>query len=328
MSQEKSTHATFFVLGSLNIDEVYNLPNVVRVGETISAISSARYPGGKGANQSVSLAKAGETVYHAGKIGPDGKFLVDTLTSFNVNTDLVDTDSNATTGRAIIQVSASGENAIVLDPGANMAITSTDVERYMRFAMSKTSGSAWLVLQNEVTPSAIRKAILDANAKGMRVALNPAPCPPDLDTLYPLDKVDVLILNEIEAADLYGSLFKVEAPEDMIAVMEAIAERLPTIRFIVITQGSKGVFCRFKNADGAKFINVPALSITPVDTTAAGDTFVGYFLAHLSRAKDDSESSVQYCLSMATVAAAITCERKGAISAIPSLAEVQSRSQQ
>ncbi|KAI8853540.1 Ribokinase-like protein [Chytridium lagenaria] len=264
-------------------------------------------------------------------VGPDGKFLVEVLNSCNVNTRLVKVNHEVNSGRAIIQVSASAENAIVLDPGANMAITADNITEYMDdITSTHPISNVWVVLQNEITPAAIRQAIHTAHERGMTVAFNPAPCPPNLDKLYPLEKVDVLILNEVEAGGLYGVL----VPEhvgvvDMEVVLEGVFAKLGLVKVVVITQGSNGVICKVRIKDGVEsfMVKVPALGITPVDTTGAGDTFVGYFLKELSSSGGFSLENVKRSLSIASVAAAMACERKGAIPAIPSLDKVRERMQ-
>jgi ribokinase len=285
-------------LGSLNIDLVYRIPHIVRPGETLASTSFLRGPGGKGLNQSLAAARAGASVAHAGRIGPDGAFLCELLAADGVDTSRTPTLPDTPTGHAIIQVADSGENSIVLFAGANHALAPADLP-----ALFDGFGAGdWFLTQNETTcvPDALRAAA----SRGLRVAFNPAPMSPAVRT-YPLDAVTLLIVNETEAAELSGH------PEPA-AAMRALQSLLPQTD-IVITLGADGAW--FAGPSGEHRATPPRLH--PIDTTAAGDTFIGYLLAGLMRG-----DAPLAALTLACRAAALSTTRPGAASSIPTVVEV------
>ena len=284
-------------LGSLNIDRVFRVRHIARPGETIAGTSFDLVAGGKGANQSVALARAGAHVLHAGKVGPDGAWLVQKLAQNGVDTRSIRVGSEPT-GQAVIQVDERGENAIVLFAGANREISPGEVDE----ALDRAPRDTWLLVQNET--SAVKQAILAARQRGLRVAFNPAPC--DTAVLeYPWDQVDLLCVNETEGAVLAGDA----DPEKIIETLSARAPRSE----IVLTLGADGVQYR----QGRAQIRLPARHVEAVDTTAAGDTFLGYYLALRSQGREPRE-----CLEVATSAAALCVTRPGAMDSIPRLDEV------
>ena len=281
--------------GSINLDTVFHVSHFVRPGETIAANRVDQFAGGKGANQSVALARAGASVFHAGAIGADGAWVLDLLRQSGVDTSLIITDPDRATGRAFIQVDEHGENAIVIDAGANHAITLDQIER----ALAGFRRGELLLLQNEV--SAAPALIKAAKRRGLRIALNPAPMDQAVET-YPLDEIDILVVNQLEAEALAG-----------VADIHEAGRRLPG-RTRIITLGNRGAIA----FDGSTVLEVPAPRAPSVDTTAAGDTFVGYFLAaHLEAA------SLQDAMTRACHAAAVCVSRPGAMSSIPTLDEVR-----
>ena len=289
-------------IGSLNIDHVYSVDHVVKPGETISCGSMKDFCGGKGFNQSVALARAGLDVYHAGKVGADGEMLIDYLKECGANVEYTLVDARHPTGHAIIQVDAAGRNSIVVYPGANGEMTEAEINEIL----SNFSSGDMLLMQNEVSilPYALKKA----HEKGMCIALNPSPIG-DLATSPLLKYVHIFILNEIEGYDITG-----EADEKTIC--RTLLERYPGCK-VVLTLGEKG--CVY--ADGDQMIRQSAHSVHAVDTTAAGDTFTGYFLAGLQRGEPISE-----VLQIASKASAIAVSRPGAAPSIPARAEVLSTS--
>ena len=178
--------------GSLNIDYVYNVDHFVQKGETISSSQMNIFSGGKGLNQSVALGRAGAKVFHAGRIGKDGEFLVEQLKEAGVNTDLVVVDEDCSTGHAIIQNDAEGDNCILLYGGANQRITKEQIDA----ALEQFDAGDYLVLQNEISnlPYLMEKAA----EKQMKIVLNPSPMDEKIKAL-PLDKVTLFFVNEIEA---------------------------------------------------------------------------------------------------------------------------------
>ncbi len=275
--------------GSINIDKVYRLPHFVRPGETISSTGFSVFSGGKGFNQSTAIARAGGYIAHAGAVGSDG-----------ADVHLIRRCDSCATGHALIQVDDSGQNCIIIEGGANRAISSGDV----RAAFSACSRGDMLLIQNEI--SMLPEIMETAKAKGMEIAFNPAPMNQAVLS-YPLDLVSLFIVNEVEAVELSG----VSADEPTL-ILDAMREKFPKAD-ILLTLGSRGAVARF----GSEDIFVPARKVTAVDTTAAGDTFIGFFLAERQRG-----ASVKAAMEIATSAAALCVSRMGAAPSIPNRAEV------
>lgn len=283
--------------GSLNIDKVYSVPHFVSAGETLSSTNYEEFPGGKGLNQSIALAKAGAEVYHAGKIGKDGLFLKDILSESNVNIDWIDEIGN-TTGHAIIQVSSSGENCILLFGGANKEITIDQINHIL----ANFSQDDLLLLQNEINN--LEYIVEKAHQKGLKIVLNPSPID---ETMIKLDfsKIDYLILNEIEAKAITGENMNDKIFQKLLSLNNQLK--------IVLTLGTEGVIYK----DSVQEHRQPSYKVDAVDTTAAGDTFLGYFLSQISQHTDIKKS-----LQIAAKAASIAVTRKGAASSIPTWQEV------
>lgn len=284
--------------GSCNVDGVYRLPHFVRPGETLAAQSFCRYPGGKGLNQSIALARAGSSVFHAGCVGEDDPFLRGLLCENGVDTTYLATVS-APTGQAVIFVNDSGENSIVLYPGANAMVT----EAWILQVLSNFSAGDFLLLQNEI--SELRPLISAAHAKKMQIIWNPAPFDSSLHDMD-LSKLNWLICNETEAAGFFGE----DQPE---AFLTRLANTCPKLG-AVVTLGKRG--CIYTK--NGKIFHHPAYQVQPVDTTAAGDTFVGYFTAQIGAGKD-----VANAVRLASAAAALATTKAGAASSIPTLDEVR-----
>ena len=284
--------------GSINIDHVYRVDHFVVPGETLPSDSYQRLPGGKGFNQTVALARAGAAVSHAGRIGTDGIWLRDYLDALNVNTTHLNVSEDIPTGHAVIQVGPTGENAILLHGGANRCIAENDVDRVLEEAAR--AGDA-LLLQNEI--SAMPHLISSAADRGLQIVLNPAPMTRAVRD-YALEHVDVLILNQVECEQLTG------CSDD--TALDALAQRCPQA-IVVQTLGEQGVRCRH----GAETIAIPAVDAEAVDTTGAGDTFTGFFVAEWTRSGD-----VAKALQLGCSAAAICVSRVGAAVSIPTLDEL------
>lgn len=287
--------------GSLNIDYVYEVDHFVRPGETLSSRSFSKFCGGKGCNQSIALARAGAETLHAGKIGIDGLFLKEKLESTGVDCSLLEIAKDEPSGHAIIQVAASGENCIILFGGANMTVG----ERHIRNAMSKMDKGDYLLLQNEI--SSIPEIMREASAKGLRIFINPAPMNEKVKT-YPLELADCLIVNEIEGAELAET--EDASPENIIKKLRLKYTKCA----VLLTLGSKGAVY---SAPDTENIFVPVVKVKAVDTTAAGDTFCGFFMASLASGKTPDES-----LKDAALAASICVSRKGAADSIPTRTEL------
>lgn len=284
--------------GSVNIDHVYRVPHFVRPGETLASTRYDRFAGGKGFNQSVALARAGAQVHHAGRIGADGEWLRHALAADGANVRHLEVVDGAT-GHAIIQVDTQGQNCIVLSGGANRTITEVDAAG----VLADFGAGDLLLLQNEV--SAMPDIMRLAAARGLKIAFNPAPMGPEVQD-YPLDLVDLFIVNEIEAAGLCG--FD-DTPEKTLRMLRS---KFPKAHFLM-TLGPRGALALAEDGPVA----VPPRDVPVVDTTAAGDTFVGYFLATRT-----SGVPLREALMRATIAASICVSRPGASPSIPTRAEV------
>ena len=287
--------------GSLNLDKVYSVGHFIRPGETMAAAQLNEFCGGKGLNQSIALARAGAQVWHAGCVGEaDGAVLLEALAGSGVDISLV-RRLPCPTGHAIIQVNAEGQNCILLYGGANQQITPDQIDE----TLALFAPGDILVLQNEI--SSLSYLIEAAGKKGMVIVLNPSPMTPELLQM-PLEYVSYFLLNEVEAKDLCGEAVPEEQyPEKLLA-------RYPNSR-MVLTLGSRG--CIYQDAD--KCIAHPACRVQAVDTTAAGDTFTGFFVAAIAAGQ-----SVEQALDEATKAAAISVSRSGAAPSIPTRSEVLS----
>lgn len=286
--------------GSLNLDKVYQVEHFVQAGETLSGLSLEEHCGGKGLNQSIAIAKAGGKVWHAGCVGQaDGAVLLNALQTSSVDTSLV-RQLPCPTGHAIIQVDESGQNCILLYGGANQKITTQQINE----TLAQFGPGDLLVLQNEINNlSYLMEA---AAAKGMLIALNPSPMNRSILSL-PLQHVSYFLLNEVEARALCG-----EGKEET-AYSQLLLDHFPGSR-VVLTLGSRG--CIYQ--DSKCRIEQPAYRVKAVDTTAAGDTFTGYFLASLAQGAEIKEA-----LERASKAAAISVTRPGASPSIPTLEEVE-----
>lgn len=283
--------------GSLNIDKVYAVEEIVKGGETIDSISFSESVGGKGLNQSIAVAKAGGNIMHAGCVGKDGEILLQALKDNNVDTSLIKTVETAS-GQAIIQVDKHGQNCIILFHGANYEVDKAYIDGVMQdFAQGDI-----LILQNEI--SNIDYIIEVAKAKQMKIYLNPSPINENLNK-YNMQAIDGIFVNEHEGAYLAGK----EKVED---ILDSLASKYPELE-IILTFGDKGAYYRHKDIN----IFQPAYKIDAVDTTAAGDTFTGYFIALRQQGKSIEES-----LQKASKASSITVSRKGASISIPKIAEV------
>lgn len=284
--------------GSLNIDETYAVPHFVQAGETLAPTGFARNMGGKGLNQSVALSRAGAEVYHAGCVGEDGGALVDFLTQAGVDCRFV-RRRETPTGRAMIQVVPAGQNCILLFGGANRAQTEADMQE----TLSHFSAGDILLLQNEI--NGLPFLVKEAHARGMRVALNPSPFEPSLLDLS-CEAISYLILNEVEAAAMSGE-------EEPHAALQALRLRYPHAA-ILLTLGSRGSLYSGREGEFAQ----KAYRVKAVDTTGAGDTFTGYFLAAVSMGEPVAEA-----LNLAARASAVAVTRHGAAAAVPTPAEVR-----
>lgn len=290
------------VVGSLNADLVVRAPRFPKPGETISGEDLQVIPGGKGANQAVAAARHGANVGMLGRVGKDnfGDFLLDNLQSNNVDSSLVRRD-DASTGTAIIVVDADGQNSIVLSPGANGKVSASDVEH------ASFSTFSLLLLQLEIpTPTVLRAAQI-ARQNGVRVLLNPAPAQPLPDELIAL--ADFLIPNETELSLLTGMEVS-DSPSAEAAAKKLLARGAQNV---IVTLGGKGALL----VTGEEVTHVRAYPVEVVDTTAAGDAFIGGFASVLD------SSNLAEAVRYACACGALACTKFGAQPSLPNSAEVE-----
>lgn len=284
--------------GSLNVDYVYNVDHMVQGGETLSSSGMNIFLGGKGFNQSAALAKAGLEVYHAGQIGEDGLGFLDGCKEYGIHSDFV-RKVEGKSGHTIIQVDKNGQNCILLYGGSNRSITKDFVDE----VLSHFEKGDFLVLQNEIN---MMDYIIDAAYEiGMVIVLNPSPMDAYLDNCD-MNKVSYFLLNEIEGAQMTGE-------EDLDKVPAKLLEKYPNAK-IVLTLGQEGSVYM----DKEQTVRQGIYKVKAVDTTAAGDTFTGYFIAGVIAGEP-----IPQVLSRAAKASAIAVSRKGAAPSIPFRKEVE-----
>lgn len=278
--------------GSLNLDQVYRVDAFVQPGETKSSLSLETHCGGKGLNQSVAAARAGAEVWHAGLIGCDGDMLYDKLEENGVNLTLIERSADVS-GQAIIQVDNSGQNCILLYGGTNQALT----EAYIDRALAAFGSEGLVLVQNET--NLVGTIIERAHQKGLMVAINAAPMN-DKVFSYPLEHVDWLVVNEIEGAAIAGCEHEAD-------ILPALSKRYPKMN-VLLTLGKRGAVC----ARGNERAKSGIYDVKVADTTAAGDTFLGYFLTEALDGK-----SLGDALALATVASSMCVQVMGAADSVP-----------
>lgn len=283
--------------GSLNIDYVYRVDQFIRPGETKASKSLMVNCGGKGLNQSIAAAKAGNEVFHAGLLGRDGVMLKNKLIEKGVDVSLL-RNTDGLCGNAIIQVDDAGQNCILLFGGTNRELTLEMIDE----TLDAFGNEGLVLLQNET--NLVGEIIERAHARGLKTALNAAPM--DAGVLdYPLDLLDFLLVNEVEGREIAGC----DNDEEIVPTLHA---RYPHCG-IVLTLGKRGALY---HKDGHTW-RIGICPVQPVDTTAAGDTFTGYFLYGMLNGMSPAES-----LQLATTASAICVQRPGASDSVPTRAEV------
>ena len=279
-------------LGSLNIDYVYAVEHFVQAGETLSSKEMRVFPGGKGLNQSIALARAGAQVIHGAVVGDNGDFLLQVMADSGVDISRI-RKVPGSCGHAIIQVDGAGQNCILLYAGTNHMVDRAYAEGFLADACP---GDV-LLLQNEV--SGLRDIFELAARKGMRIAFNPSPYHENLKKL-PLSYVTWWFCNEVEGEALFGSA-------NPAVMAERFRQQYPHSN-LVLTLGSRGSILVSED----KCFAQPIYPVDTVDTTAAGDTFTGFFLAYVTAGK-----TVEEAIDRAAKAASITVSRIGASDSIP-----------
>lgn len=283
--------------GSLNIDMVYSVDHTVRPGETTASSSLKYFCGGKGLNQSIALARAGVEVFHAGCIGENGDMLLEKLHENSVNTDLV-VKRDMPNGHAIIQVDKDGQNSILLFGGANKSID----DKYIERVLADFKHGDRLFLQNEI--NGIDRIISFASEKGIEIVFNPSPFDKEILS-FPLEKISWFVVNETEAKELTGET-------DPNKILDIFSKKYPSAN-ILLTLGGDGSVCK----SGKKIYRQQIFKVPVIDTTAAGDTFLGYFFAILD------SCGIGKALKYAAAAASIAVSKNGASSSVPSIDEVE-----
>ena len=278
--------------GSINKDFFYSVNDFVKPGETISSIRYNIKIGGKGLNQSVGISKAGQKIYHAGIINKDDTFILDKLKKWNINCENI-LLSNNPTGHAIIQVDKKGENSIIIHGGANHDV---DI-KFIKSVLSKFDSGDILVLQNEINN--IKEIIDRAHHKKMKIVFNPAPFNNEILS-YDLNKISTLILNQTE-----GEALSKEKKLD--GILKVLNSKFNNTE-IILTLGEKGSLYSFKD----ELVKIKAHKLDTVDTTGAGDTFIGYYVAGIASKKSKKDN-----LNRASEAAAIATTKLGGAESIP-----------
>ena len=284
-------------IGSLNIDYVYTVDHIILPGETEATGSRNTFLGGKGMNQSCALAKAGVEVYHGGPIGQDGTMFLDACKEYGVHDEFIKI-VDGPSGHTVIQIDKNAQNSILLFGGANQKMTKEFIDE----VLSHFGSEDILLLQNEVNllPYIVDKAY----EKGMQIALNPSPFNEKLDAVD-MKKISIFLLNEVEGFQLTGE-------KETEAIIAKLRELFPHAR-IMLTLGKDGAV--YADKDQKHF--QPIFKVQAVDTTAAGDTFTGFFLAGLCEGLP-----IPQVLKMSAKASSIAVTREGAVPSIPYRAEV------
>lgn len=297
------------VLGSLNMDIVLQVENMAKIGETIFAKSLTTVPGGKGANQAVASKRMGSDVYMIGKVGLDsnGDFLVSKLSHDGINTDYVFKDNKETTGTAIINVNCEGNNSIVVVAGANMSINIDEINQ----SYSIIKDCDVIVSQFETPSEMTIKAFNYAKSQGIITILNPAPAKKIDENL--LKCTDIIIPNETEAYDITGILV-----EDLESAKKAATSFIEMgVNYVIITLGSKGAALVTKG----KAELIPAIKVVAIDTTAAGDSFIGAVASNLGKRELNYEN-LKEAITFGNKVSSIVVQRSGAQPSIPTKKEV------
>lgn len=284
--------------GSLNIDKIYGLDHIVKEGETISASSYDEGMGGKGLNQSIALKRAGADPIHAGFVGEDdGDILLDYMAENEI--DFLVKKVSVKSGHAIIQVDKNAKNSIIVEAGANKNIDKSYIDK----VLPEFDEGDYLLLQNEI--SNLQYIVDMASKKKMKIFLNPSPVDETIKTID-FNKIDSLILNETEAYELSGCKNSDE-------IIDYFRKNYKDLN-LLLTLGKDGGIYSSKDTE----IKFSSFKTHAIDTTGAGDTFLGYFLASISKGADLEKS-----LNIASLAAGLACSKSGAANSIPSLKEVE-----
>lgn len=292
------------VIGSLNIDTTYSLPHIPREGETIIATNKTTQRGGKGQNQGIQIARLGEEVYMIGAVGSDaeGQELIKGLDKENINSKGIVTKDEPS-GTASIYVNEEGQNNIVVYPGANFKMTKEDIDANLDILKE----SSICVMQNEIPLDVIYYALEICNDLGITVIHNPAPAIKDFDKKY-LGLIDYFIPNETEIELILNREMETDIENMAREVLELGCKN------VIITLGSKGSLL----VNEEKVFSQEAYKVKAIDTTAAGDSYIGGFAAGLAKG-----FSVEDAMEYGTVASALTVTKSGAVDSLPFIKDVE-----
>lgn len=286
-----------FVIGSINMDLVIQSSKYPKLGETVSGFGFMTNPGGKGANQAVACQKSGADTLMVGAVGDSfGLQLIETLNRYGVNTNHVKQVSEVSSGIAVITI-AEKDNAIVIDAGANATVNSKDID----LALKQASIGDFVVLQNEIPQESIQFALHKAKSIGLTTVMNPAPAKPIADTDFKY--IDYIILNQSET-EFYTNIYPITTKEIMAASREL---KLKGVKHTLFTLGALG---SAYVDDTVHWLNAHKVEV--IDTTAAGDTYIGGLIARLVEGQ-----SILDAMRYASAAAALTITKKGAQQSIP-----------
>ena len=297
------------VVGSINMDMVVNVNSIPRIGETVLGDDALRVPGGKGANQAVTIAKLGGEVALIGAVGtdPTGEFLLDSIKKSGVDTHHVVKKSKALTGMAFVIVDNKGDNIITVTPGANFHLAPMDIENNCSVLQS----AKIVLVQMEIPIQTVQKTLEVAKAYGKTTLLNPAPATQFDHRLYSL--VDILTPNKTELEFLSG--MKADTNDEILKACETLYAK--GISTIIVILGSKGSF--LFDSNGGEFI--PAVHVTAVDSTAAGDAYNAALAFYL--AQPNKERSIREAAQFASLAGALTVTKVGAQPSLPTAKELE-----
>lgn len=284
--------------GSMNIDTVFSVSHAASAGESLAVPDPEIHAGGKGLNQTIAAARAEAEIFHAGRVGADGDFLLELLTRNGVDISCVTKDAASPSGGAIIQVEPGGRNTMLIYGGANKRIDEAQVDAVFRHF----GRDDMLMLQNETNLALT--ILCCASEKGMRILYNPSPVTSEIFSM-PYERVDLLIVNEDEAAALAGGAYP---PEEMLGRLHQICPNT-----VILTMGQQGSYTIL---DGSVF-HQKIFPVNAVDSTGAGDTYTGYIAACLAHG-----DGLRAAMRTASAASALAVTRLGAASSIPAMHEV------
>ncbi|MBT9672676.1 ribokinase [Secundilactobacillus kimchicus] len=297
------------VIGSLNVDTILTIPRLPKPGETLSMHDQTFAGGGKGANQGIAAGRAGAETAFIGKVGDDenGRFMINSLTDSNVNVDQISVTKDAKTGQAFILLDDNGQNSILVYGGANQQLTVDDVKA----AEDTIANSDFIITQFETPVETAEAAFKLAKKHNVMTILNTAPAPEKISAEL-LAVSDIISPNETEAQTLTG----VEVTDEASMIEAANKLHASGAKCVIITVGAKGAFYHV-NDDNYGFVD--AFRVKAVDTTAAGDTFIGALSSQLNPDFSNMAAAIRF----ANRASSITVQRMGAHPSIPTLAEIQ-----